>query len=240
MTSHHNRSIAILATATVLLTLAVSGRLAAQVEPKGALQGMTAPKPDVPEIFTLVGEFVRMAYNNEGYAVLGYRLVQDEVGSPWALMNVGVTLRKGVPDYTMKRDVFTLQTPDGKTVPLATQQEYLKAGSLPALNQKAKVVKDSINYFPAGPNRPCAIRFFADQGGPGLAFDQVDLSWERDCVGRLFFNVPGGIQPGQYWLNVKFATTVVQVPFRVFTKEEAKDFKKQWQDLKEGHDASYK
>ena len=45
-------------------------RLAAQVEPKGSLQGMTAPKADAPQLMTLQGEFVRMAYNNEGYAIL--------------------------------------------------------------------------------------------------------------------------------------------------------------------------
>jgi hypothetical protein len=234
------RKLVVAGSIAVLLASVAPGRLAAQAEPKGALQGMTAPKPEVPEIFTLQGEFVRMAYNNEGYAVLGYRMVQDEVGKPWVLLNVGVTLRQGVKDYTLKRDAFSLQTADGKSIPLATQQEYMAADILRALNQRAKVVKDSINYFPPGPNRPCAIKFFADLSGPGLAYDQVDLSAERDCLGRLYFNVPGGIQPGQYWLNVKFASSVVQVPFRIFTKEQEKDFRKQWEDLKKAHDESYK
>ena len=239
MTTSLNRCGSIVATALAVLTLAAPGRLAAQPQPTGALQGMTAPKPEVPEVFTLVGEFVRMAYNNEGYAVIGYRMVQDEVGNPWALLSVGVTLRQGVKDYTLMRDAFSLQTPDGKSIPLATQADYMKA-NLRALDQRAKIAKDSINYFPAGPNRPCAIRFYADLSGPGLAYDKVELSPERDCVGRLYFNVPGGIQVGQHWLNVKFAGSMVQVPFRVFTKEESKDFRKQWQDLKEAHDESYK
>lgn len=239
MTSHRKQSIT-LAAALALLALAVPGRLAAQVEPKGSLQGMTAPKADVPQIFTLQGEFVRMAYNNEGYAVLGYRMVQDEAGKEWALLNVGLTLREGVKDYTFKRENFTLKTPDGKIVPLATQQEYMAEASLRALNQRAKVMKDSINYFPAGPGRPCALKFFADMSGPGLAYDQVDLSDTRDCMGRIYFKVPGGIQTGQYWLNVQFATTVVQVPFRVFTKEQEKDFRKQWEDLKKAHDETFK
>jgi len=239
MTTSLNRCGSIVATALAVLTLAAPGRLAAQPQPTGALQGMTAPKPEVPEVFTLVGEFVRMAYNNEGYAVIGYRMVQDEVGNPWALLSVGVTLRQGVKDYTLTRDAFSLQTPDGKSIPLATQADYMKA-NLRALDQRAKIAKDSINYFPAGPNRPCAIRFYADLSGPGLAYDKVELSPERDCVGRLYFNVPGGIKVGQYFLNVKFAGSSLQVPFRVFTKEEAKDFSKQWEDLKKAHDESYK
>ena len=52
--------------------------------------------------------------------------------------------------------------------------------------------------------------------------------------------MPGGIKVGQYFLNVKFAGSSLQVPFRVFTKEEAKDFSKQWEDLKKAHDESYK
>jgi len=225
--------------ALALLAMAVPAPLAAQAQPKGSLEGLTAPKPDVPEIFTLAGAYVRMAYNNEGYAVIGYRMVQEEAGNPWALLSVGVTLRGNTKGYTLPRSAFSLQTPDGKTLPLPTQQEYM-AADVRALNMRAQMFNDNINYFPAGANRPCAIKFFANLEGPTLAFDTVDLTTDRDCVGRLYFNVPGGIQVGQHWLNVKFAGSMVQVPFRVFTKEESKDFRKQWQDLKEAHDESYK
>lgn len=222
-----------------IAALVVCRPLAAQAQPTGSLAGMTAPKPDVPEVFTLAGQYVRMAYNNEGYAVIGYRMVQQEIGNPWALLSVGVTLRGETKDYTLPRDAFSLQTPDGKTLPLPTQQEYMKA-DVRALNMRAQKFNDSINYFPAGQNRPCAIQFFTNLGGPGLTRDTVDLSTLRDCLGRLYFNVPGGIQVGQYFLNIKFAGSTVQVPFRVFTEEQAKDFSKQWEDLKKTHDASYK
>jgi hypothetical protein len=229
----------IVASMFAVLLLPAAGPLAAQVEPKGSLQGLSMPKPDAPQIFTAQGEFVRMAYNNEGYAVLGYRMVQNELGQPWVLLNVGVTLRDGVKDYTLRREHFTLKTPDGAIVPLATQQEYAAEPNLRALNQRAKVVKDSINYFPSGPGRPCPLQFFSDLEKPGLAYDHVDITDNRDCMGRLYFKVPGNIQPGQYWLNVQFATSVVQVPFRVFTKEQEKDFRKQWEDLKKAHDATF-
>ena len=229
----------ILIPALALLALAVPGRLAAQVQPTGALQGMTAPRPDVPEIFTLTGEFVRIAYNNEGYVIVGYRMAQRERGNPWALLTLGVTLREGVKEYQLKREDITLQTPDGKTIPLATQKEYMDTDSLRNLNQIAKMENDSMNYFPAGASRPCAMRFYADLNGPTLSHDWYYVNPQLDCLGRLYFNVPGGIQPGQYWLNVKFATSVVKVPFRVFTSEEERAFRKQWQDLKKAHDEMY-
>lgn len=229
----------ILASTLAVLLLSAALPLTAQMEPKGSLQGLQPPKADVPQLMTLQGEFVRMAYNNEGYAVLGYRMVQNELGNPWVLLNVGITLRDGAKDYTMKREHLTLKTPDGKVIPLATQQEYAADPSLRAINQRAKVIKDSINYFPAGPGKPCAMQFFADLDRPGLAYDHVDISDVRDCMGRIYFKVPGGIVPGQYWLQVQFATSMVQVPFRVFTKEEEKDFRKQWEDLKKAHDATF-
>ena len=74
-----------------------------------------------------------------------------------------------------------------------------------------------------------------------IAYDQVDLSSQRACIGRLYFHVPGGIQYGNYNLDVKFANSVVKVPMKIMTKDEAKEFEKQWkQELKEakhkGHD----
>jgi hypothetical protein len=42
---------------------------AAQDKPKVAI-----PQPGVPQIMTLEGRYVRVAYDNEGYAILGYRV----------------------------------------------------------------------------------------------------------------------------------------------------------------------
>jgi hypothetical protein len=75
-----------------------------------------------------------------------------------------------------------------------------------------------------------------------IAYDQFEISWQRACVGRLFFKMPEGktIETGQYWLNVQFANSVVQVPFRIMTKEEEKFLKKNWKDLKKEHEAYLK
>ena len=54
------------------------------------------------------------------------------------------------------------------------------------------------------------------------------------CAGLLFFHIPGGIQYGNYNLNVHFAKSIVKVPMKIMTKDEAKAFEKQWkQALKE-------
>lgn len=190
------------------------------------------PQPTVPEVFNIMGQFVRVAYNNEGYVTLGYRIANGSVGEEWMYLQAGLTLREGVKYQNLKREAFSVKTPDGKIIPLATQKEYGEALGLNALNQRAKVQKDSINYFPAGTTKVSAFQFFADLGkGNPLSFDQVELADNRATVGRLFFKIPGGIQTGQHWLIVKFEKSEVQVPFRILTKEEEKQFKKTWEDF---------
>ena len=202
----------------------------------------TPPTPTVPEIFTLMGQFVRVAYNNQGFVTLGYRMTQESIGEEWAMLEVGLTMRRPAKNVTLKRGDLSIKTPDGTVIPLATQKEYAEAGYLRAHNMRSRVVRDSINYFPVEATRGCAIQFFANLGGPGpqLAYDQVELSTDRGCLGRLYFHVPGGIKVGQHWLNVNFGESVVEVPFRTLTKEEAKQFEKSWEDIKKAHDESLK
>ena len=49
---------------------------------------------------TLEGKFVRAVYNNEGYVILGYELVNRSIGEEWVLLEVGMT----VLDRTLARN----------------------------------------------------------------------------------------------------------------------------------------
>jgi len=208
------------------------------VSVQAQLENLEKPQPEVPEAFTIQGEFVRIAYNNEGFVTLGYRTANRSIGEDWMLLEMGVTLQKGAPEQKLMRDDLTLTTPEGKIIPLASQKEFNNT-DLRALDRRASMVRDPINYFPVSANLPCTMNFFADPTVPGrtLAFDEVGLSFKRACVGRIYFHVPGGITPGQYWLNVRFENGVIQVPFRIFTKEEGKEFHKQWKEIKKEHEA---
>lgn len=204
--------------------------------------GVTPPQSTVPEIFTLMGEYVRVAYNNEGYATLGYRVANDSIGTEWMLLDAGVTVRKGTDTYALTRDAISLKTPDGKTIPLATQQEYADAHYLQALNKRAKMMRDTISYFPLDASHACAMRFFGDLSAPAssMSYDRVELAYDRACVGRLFFKIPGGIKVGQHWLVIKFAGSELEVPFRILTKEEEKFLRKEWKNLKKAHEEALK
>jgi hypothetical protein len=160
------------------------------------------------------------------------------VGEDWLLLDIGATVRDGVKAQILKREAITLDTPDGK-LPLPSVEEYRKA-DLRALDKRANVARDSINYFPPMASQPCRIGFFSETGSAAMAWDQVELSNTRACLGRIYFKVPGGIKYGQHWLNVQLRDTLIRVPFRVFTKEEEKTLSKNYRDIKKQIEEAFK
>ena len=211
-----------------MLVAVLSAAVAAQSSQAPAVK---IPQPGVPQVTTLEGTWIRVAYNNEGYVIIGYRLANMSVGEEWMLLEIGATVRDSVRNYDLTRDALSLETPDGKTIPLATTAEYRKA-NLSALQNREKVQRDSIDYFPPTVSQGCRIGFFSELHNRAMAYDQVELSPTRGCLGRLFFQVPGGIQHGQYWLNVKFANSLIRVPFRILTRDEERLLQKNFKDIK--------
>ena len=206
----------------------------------GSQQTVQIPNPGVPQIMTLEGKFVRVAYNNEAYVILGYQIANRTVGYDWVMLDTGLTLMEHVKDYTLKRDAVSLDTPDG-TLPLPSIEEYRQnEGKVQELQNRMRVQRDSINYFPPwtyGVNR---LGFFADLDSRAMPWDQVDVSHDRACMGQLYFHVPGGTKYGQYWLNVKFAQSVVRVPFRLLTEDEEKRLGNNFDDIKKQVDNAFR
>jgi hypothetical protein len=219
-----------LAALVLALGLARAQAPAGADEPKQDVPQVKIPQPGVPQIMTMEGRFIRIAYNNEGYATLGYRVANLSVGQEWMLLEIGLTVRDGVPEETLTRDALSLDTPDGKTIPLASVQEF-RAAPTAGLVKRAEMSHDRINYFPPQATRACRIGFFSDLDSGAKAWDQVSLNSQAGCLGRIFFHVPGGIQHGQHWLNVKFEKSLVRVPFRILTDEEYKVLDKHYKNI---------
>lgn len=214
------------------------GRLHAQNQ-KPAVQ---IPQPGVPQIMTLEGKFVRVAYNNEGYVILGYQIANRTIGSDWIMLDVGITLMEKVKDYTIKREAFSLDTPDG-TLPLPSIEEYRKGenqSKVQALQLRLKAQRDSINYYPPWTHRANRLGMFSDLGSRALPWDQAEVTDDSACTGQLYFHIPNGTKYGQYWLNVKFAQSVVRVPFRLLTEDEEKQLGKNFGDIKKQVENSFK
>ena len=198
------------------------------------------PKPGVPQIMTLEGKFVRVAYNNEGYVILGYQIANRTIGSDWIMLDVGLTLMEREPDYRLKREAISLDTPDG-TLPLPSIEEYrANEAKLQPLQNRLKVQRDSIDYFPPWTSGANRLGFFADLGSRALPWNEAEVTNNRACLGQLYFHVPGGTKYGQYWLNVKFPNSLVRVPFRLLTADEEKKLGKNYGNIKKQVEASFR
>ena len=104
------------------VALLIAGLTAPVVVAKDDIE-VQIPVPTVPENFTAGGQFTRIAYNNEGWATLGYRTANGSQGKDWLLLEVGVTVSQPSPNQTLTRDSFAVKLPDGSMVPLASQRE---------------------------------------------------------------------------------------------------------------------
>ena len=225
---------AVLVALTILSPLQVRSGAQKQAPPT-----VEIPKPGVPEIMTMEGKFVRVAYNNEGYVVLGYQVANRSIGDEWMLLDLGVTVRENVPNYMLTRGALSLETPDGKTIPLATVTEH-QSGNTQAVQARARVQRDSINYFPPSASDACRLGFFAELDARVRPWDQVELSSRRGCLGQIFFKVPGGIAYGQHWLNVKFEKSLIRVPFRILTEDEEKFLSKNYKAIDKQIEEAFK
>jgi len=221
--------------AVLSLAALASVHAASQQQPAAQI-----PQPGVPQIMTLEADFVRVAYNNEGYVILGYQIANRTVGDEWIMLDVGLTLMERVRDYRLKREAITLDTPDGK-LPLPSIAEYRENESkVQGLQNRMKVQRDSIDYFPPWTSGVNRLGFFADLGSRAMPWDEAEVTSSRACLGQLYFHVPGGTKYGQYWLNVNFAQSVVRVPFRLFTKEEERTLNKNYRSIKKQVDETFR
>ena len=229
------RSVSMVLAAVSLATLASLQASSQQQQPQ-----VQIPQPGVPQIMTLEGKFVRVAYNNEAYAIIGYQIANRTVGDDWIMLDVGLTLMERTPDYRLKREAISLDTPD-TTLPLPSIEEYREnEAKLQGLQNRLKVQRDSIDYFPPWTHGVNRLGFFADLGSRAMPWNEAEVTNSRACMGQLYFHIPGGTKHGQYWLNVKFAQSVLRVPFRLFTNDEEKKLGKNYGNIKKQVDNAFK
>ena len=156
------------------------------------------------------------------------------------LLEVGIALRDGVPDYDPEARGDVARDSRRQDDPAGVEQEY-RAANLKALEQRVR--RSSATRSTT--SRRTRTRRAGSASSPiwtsaRCRGTRSSCQHQRACLGRFFFQVPGGITYGQYWLNVKFANSLVRVPFRVLTKEENKLLDKHFDDIKKQVDAAFK
>ncbi len=145
-------------------------------------------------------------------ALLSYRWANQNPGEGWLFLDVALTgnTRSAVE---VKRDRISVLTPSGDVVPLASQEAFGQAyPQLAAALARAAVAAEPLDYYPG--RNPKGLDFLVVPG-TGLALESV---WVNDldvAIGRLYFDLPTGVQPGQYELRIDLEESKVRIPFRL-------------------------
>lgn len=157
-----------------------------------------------------VGATVLRYRGPEVELALGYRFATLSVGEEWLMLDVAITAAPGKLVEVKRERVFVV-TPQGERLPLASQEQFASAyAALQPTLRRAALAADPLGYF----NREiqCPLGFFAAPG-EALVYPSVHLDDRRVCEGRLYFLVPGGVQPGRWTLGIDLVETKVRVPF---------------------------
>ena len=177
----------------------------------GVLAGCTSTVPtDTPGVDQL-GRYMLRQTGPELDTVLGVRYATLNPGVEWLILELAFSSPNRASGDIKRSDVF-VRTPAGDRIPLATQKEFgSEYPSLRSAIHKASVARDPMDYFP--PNRQeCGLDFFAAPGS-GVVFDELSLNDRRVCQGRMYFKVPGGVQPGRWVFGIDLEESTVRIPF---------------------------
>ena len=133
---------------------------------------------------------------NEGYVIMGYQIANRTI-IEWIASRVGITLMEKTRDYTLKREALSLDTPDAHLA-LPSIKEYRENESkVQGLQNRLKVQRDSINYFPPWVHGVNRLGFFSDLGSRAMPWDEASVTNDRACMGQLYFNIQAGlVRPG--------------------------------------------
>jgi hypothetical protein len=148
-------------------------------------------------------------------AILSYRYASQNLGEEWLFLDLAVTANTR-PSVEIKSDRISLRTPSGDVIPLATQEEFGQAyPQLAAAIARANVAAEPIDYYPSRTEK--ALNFLVVPGS-GLALQSVWVNDLQVASGRLYFDLPGGVQAGDYELRIDLEESKVRIPFRVGAK----------------------
>jgi len=147
--------------------------------------------------------------SNDVSVVANYDYSQKNHAGPWLLIGFAV---QGRSPIVIKRTDLSLRAADEQTIPVATQQEFLKDQELlRPLFQNATIWFRSLDdYFPSRPSQH-TVNFFAFPGS--IVTDSVVTHNDEVATGQLLFKAPGGKwQEGAYTLVLNHEKAKAEVP----------------------------
>jgi hypothetical protein len=142
--------------------------------------------------------------------VAAYNYSQRNHESRWLYIQAGLTTRD---ETILKRDAIALRTPQGRTIPLASQREVGEdTKRIEQLLQNAKPVSHDIPSYFTSTSRTEDMQFFRLPFGR-VVHDEFIVDRDRLAIGPLFFESPTGAwENGTYALVVRHKNGVAELP----------------------------
>jgi hypothetical protein len=144
--------------------------------------------------------------------LLSYRFASFNPGEDWLFLDVGITseTRNSVE---IKREKIAIRTPAGEIIPLATQREFGAAyPKLAPVLARADIASEPLDFYPG--RRTKGLDLLVPPGS-ALAVESVWANDQDVAIGRLYFDIPAGVQPGPYELRIDLQETKIRIPFRL-------------------------
>jgi hypothetical protein len=141
---------------------------------------------------------------------ISYRFIKLNPSGTWFFLDTAMTATAPIE---VPRTAISLRTPSGAVVALASQEEFGRAfPGLAGEITRANKTREPMAYLT--PRRYRRLAYFTEPGR-GLAFPSVWLDEWHNHYGRLFFQLPAGIQPGSYELVIDLHDSRVAIPFTI-------------------------
>jgi hypothetical protein len=144
--------------------------------------------------------------------VIDAKYAANNLGEKWLILNTAMSGMTGAATQ-VDRDLVSVRTPDGRTIPLPSYREFNAAyPELATAARRASLASDPLD-FTRGGRRDCSIDFMPLPGSGRSAKTALNVTNRQLCVGMLYFPVAGGVQPGRWKLIIEFEETEAAVPF---------------------------
>jgi len=144
--------------------------------------------------------------------VVESRFAANNLAEDWLILNVAFSGMTGAATKVDRR-LISVRTPDGTTIPLPSYKEFNAAYDEYASAARRAALASQPLDFTRGGRRDCAINFMPLPGSGVAANKALNVTKNDLCVGKLYFPVRGGVQPGRWRLILDFEETQAVVPF---------------------------
>jgi hypothetical protein len=125
------------------------------------------------------------------------------------------------PSTIVDGNAIRIRTPDGHRIPLPDQQEFLEIyPNLAVMLDAAEAWVGPTGRF-AGALSPCGYWFNVPRGSTNFS-RFLEVSPHRVCYGPLVVQIPMGVQPGRWVLEIDLEESDVRIPFELGAKKKLK------------------